>query len=153
MNTTQQDSIEREITVRASKERVFDAITDPEKIIKWFPDKVEGKIAVGERPIFDFGEYGKAAVYIAAVDPYDYFAYRWVPGHSDYPKGFVGDVLSQPHTLVEFRLEEVAGGTIIKVKESGFASLPPPMNEKKFTENTDGWKMMFDLLEKYLAEA
>jgi len=54
-----QDTIVREITVKAPKERVYTAITDPTQIIKWFPDAVEGKLEAGERPVFDFGEYGK----------------------------------------------------------------------------------------------
>jgi uncharacterized protein YndB with AHSA1/START domain len=150
MNATMQDTIEREITVRASKERVYNAIKDPAQIVVWFPDKVEGTMEVGDTPIFDFGDYGKSRVYIAAADPYDYFAYRWIPGHIDFPKGFLGDVLSEPNTLVEFRLTEVPGGTMVKLKESGFASLPPPMDAKKFEENNGGWDIMMDLLGKYL---
>lgn len=37
-----QDAIIREITVKASQERVYQAITDPAEIIKWFPDAIEG---------------------------------------------------------------------------------------------------------------
>jgi uncharacterized protein YndB with AHSA1/START domain len=147
-----QDTIERQVTVRASKERVFEAITQPDQIIKWFPDAVEGKLEVGERPVFDFAGYGKAAIYVTAVDPYHYFAYRWVPGETAEGEDALADVLAQPNTLVEFRLEESADGTVVKLKESGFASLPSQVYEKKFGDNTEGWEYMFGRLEKLFAQ-
>ena len=145
MSTTIQDVIERSITVKAAKERVFGAITDPKQIINWFPDAVEGTIEPGSRPIFDFGTYGKVELYITAVDPYDYFAYKWVPS------GDGGDVLAQKHTLVEFRLEETSEGTLVRLTESGFASLDPDQIAARYKDNTEGWEYMFDRLEKLFA--
>jgi uncharacterized protein YndB with AHSA1/START domain len=138
MNTALQDTIEREIMVRAPRERVYSAIADADQIVKWFPERVEGKMAVGERPIFDFGKYGKVHLYVVAAQPYEYFAYRWLPG-SEYQPGFEGDVLSKPNTLVEFRLEDAPDGTRVRLKESGFASLPPEAYEKAFADNSEGW--------------
>ena len=147
MNTAVQDAVERQITVRAKKERVFNAIADPEQIIAWFPDRVEGKFEVGERPIICFGDNYKVQLYVVANEPYDYFAYRWVPADGDADTGYVGDVLTQPNTLVEFRLTESAAGTTVTLKESGFASLPEETAAKLFKGNTDGWKYMIDRLE------
>ncbi len=144
MNTTMRDVIEQEVTVRAAKERVFRAITDPEQLVAWFPDKVEGKIAAGENPIFEFNGYGTHTINVVAIEPNDYFAYRWDPS------GFVGDVLSRPNTLVEFWLEDVSGGTKVKVKESGFASLAADVASKKFEENSGGWPIILGLLRKML---
>jgi len=144
-----QDVIEREVTIRASQERVFNAIIDPAQIVAWFPDTVEGEMKEGEKPIFGFGEgWGRYTVDIIKVQPYDYFAYRWVQTLD--PNGFIGDVLSQPHTLVEFNLREDAGKTVVKVTESGFASLPEEIAKKKFQDNSGGWTHMIDLLQKYL---
>jgi len=147
MNAAVQDSIERQITVRAKKERVFNAIADPKQITAWFPDKVEGTFEVGEQPIICFGENFQVQLYVVASDPYDYFAYRWVPADEGADTGYVGDVLTQPNTLVEFRLTESAAGTTVTLKESGFASLPEDVAAKLFKGNTDGWKFMIDRLE------
>jgi len=152
MMTAIQDTIEREITVRASKERVFNALIDPLQLVQWFPDGVEGKMELGERPIFDFGEYGKYQIYVTAVDPFDYFAYRWIPGNSDQPEGFLGDVLAFSNTLVEFRLQEGPHGTTVKLKESGFASLPERVAEKSVADNNEGWEVMLDRLEKLMTQ-
>ena len=150
MITTMQNTIEREITVRAPKERVFKAITDPKQIVAWFPDAVEGNIEAGERPTFDFGNNFKVQIYVLAVDPHDYFAYNWVPCNCA-ADSFRGDVLSEPHTLVEFRLQEVPSGTLVRVTESGFASLPVENAEKLFNGNSDGWAYMIGRLETLMS--
>lgn len=145
-----QDSIEKEIVVRASKERVYAALTTPEQFVKWFAAGVEGTFGAGERPILDFGEYGCFKILVIAADPHDYFAYRCVPGSIFCPQGFLGDVLDEPNTLVEFRLETVAEGTRIRVKESGIASLPADVIEKTLDGNDAGWAFMLGRLEEYL---
>lgn len=153
MSNPVQDTIEREITVRAPKERVFKAIIDPAQIVKWFPDAVEGSFDEGERPIFDFGKYGKYRILIIANRPHDYFAYKWTPGSYYLPDGFLGDVLTVPHTFVEFFLNDCPEGTLVKLKESGFASLPAEQIEVSLKDNNEGWDYMMASLAKFLAEA
>ena len=149
MENTIQDAIVKEFTTTASKERVFKAISEPSQMIKWFPDSIEGNIKKDERASFTFNGHGTAPVYIVAVQPNDYFAYRWVPG--SIKDANVGkDILERPTTLVEFRLEEVTGGTKVTLKESGFSSIPAEVVEKAFEQNTHGWGFMFGRLEKYL---
>jgi len=150
MSSAIQDSIEKVIVVRATKERVYAALTTPEQLAKWFPDGVEGKIETGERPVFDFGEYGKLRMFVVAANPYDYFAYRCVDGSLYSPQGFLGDVLAEPNTLVEFTLETVAEGTRVHLKESGFASLPAEVIQQSIEGNDAGWDFMLGRLETYL---
>jgi len=147
-----QDKIERQVTIRAPKERVYRAITDPKQIVSWFPDAIEGTLGAGDRPILDFGEYGKNQIYVVAADPYVYFAYRWVPGCVDGTTGFKGDVLAVPHTFVEFRLSDHPSGTAVTLTESGFSNLPEAVAKKKFEENSGGWEYMLDRLEKLFAQ-
>lgn len=142
-----QDVIERTIVVHAPQETVYQAITDPAKIVKWFPDAVEGSFAVGERPIMRFGEEHVSQIYIEAVKPNDYFAYRWVPGDA----GALGDVLKVPHTLVELHLSSIDEGTKVVLKESGFAALPVEVAQKSLDMNSGGWDYMMSRLEKNFA--
>jgi uncharacterized protein YndB with AHSA1/START domain len=151
MENTMQDVIEREFVTKASKDRVFNAITDPEQIVSWFPDAIEGDLKKGERVVFEFKGHGKSQVYIVAVDPTDYFAYRWVPGSNTDPAGVGKDILDRPNTLVDFRLEEIPEGTKVSLRESGFASLPAETMEKALGENTQGWGFMLGRLEKLLS--
>lgn len=142
-----QDAIIKEVVINASKEAIYDAIANPEKVIKWFPDSVEGAYAKGERPLFVFDGHGKAQMHVVDARPHEYFAYQWIPGGSD----FVGDVTTVPHTLVEFNISEQGDGTCkVTLSESGFASLPAEMAEKAFNMNSGGWDyFMLDAFRKY----
>lgn len=49
-----QDVIRREVTIKATQEEIYEAIANPEKVVQWFPDSIEGIYAVGEHPLFAF---------------------------------------------------------------------------------------------------
>lgn len=142
-----QDVIIKEVIINASKETIYDAIANPEKVIKWFPDSIEGVYRKGERPLFVFDGHGKAQMYVVEAKPYEYFAYQWIPGGSD----FVGDVTTVPHTLVEFKITEEGNGVCkVVLSESGFSSLPKEMAEKSFKMNSGGWDyFILDSFPKY----
>ena len=144
-----QDVIQREIVISTTKERIYEAITNPELVVLWFPTAVEGKYAVGERPIFGFGEHGKNQLYIVDARPYEYFAYRWVPGANH----FIGDVLTVPNTLVEFFIEQQGDNCCrVTMTESGFAGLPIEIAEQSLKQNSGGWEFMLGRLVEYFAE-
>jgi len=141
-----QNTIKREISIQASQAQIFAAITDPEQLVKWFPDTVEGNLQPDNQAIFGFGEHGKNQVYVVACNPHDYFAYRWVPATH-----FLGDVLSVPNTLVEFHISEQSNGAChVTVTESGFADLPAATKESSFKQNSGGWDFMMDRLTQYM---
>lgn len=145
-----QDLIQREITIRASKERVYDAIANPELVVKWFPETIDGSYKVGEQPVFGFGDHGKNQILIVAADPHEYFAYRWVPGANQ----FIGDVNTIASTLVEFRIEEKTDGTcLVKLSESGFKGLPAEQMEAAFNQNSGGWNFMLGRLTDFFENA
>ena len=141
-----QNEIKREITIYAPKERIFAAIAEPDRVVKWFPETLEGDYVVGEQPVFGFGEHGKNRIYVVAAEPHHYFAYRWVPGANH----FMGDVLSVQTTLVEFRIEELADCSCkLTLTESGFAALPTDLMTSAFDQNSGGWDFMLDRLQHY----
>jgi uncharacterized protein YndB with AHSA1/START domain len=142
--------VEREIVVRAGVERVFAALTDPALFPTWGPERIEGKLAVGERPVFDFGGGGKCAVYVVALEAPRYFAYRWVQGETD-PAILLGDPLAVPNnTLVEFHLDKVEQGTRVRVVESGKA--PVGLVPKQALDQMGkGWELMLAGLPRHFA--
>lgn len=141
-----QNIIQREISIEASKELVYDAITNPKKIVEWFPDSIDGDCTIGAQPVFMFEGHGKCQIYIVDARPYEYFAYRWVPGGSD----FIGDVRTIPNTLVEFTIvEQGADFSKVTVTESGFAELPVEMRERTFKMNSGGWDFMLGRFGKF----
>ncbi len=149
MGAALQDTIEREVLLNAPAERVFLALTQKDRLLSWFPQKIDGEFKVGSTVLFVFGEgdsEDRCSVYVDTVTPNSYFAYRWVPGSI----GYVGDVLSQAHTLVEFFLEDADGKTRLKMVESGFASLPSDYYDQAVQENTSGWDYELKELQEYV---
>ena len=57
---------------------------------------------------------------IERMEPERLFSWRWHPGASE-PGA---DYSAEPTTLVVFELEEVPGGTLLTVVESGFDQVP-----------------------------
>ena len=47
---------------------------------------------------------------------------------------------------------EVANGVMLTVTESGFDQIPLARRAKAFTANEQGWGMVIQLIEKYLAK-
>lgn len=144
-----QNVIEKQIVIRAPQARIYEAITNPEEVVKWFPETLEGRYEVGEQPIFGFGDHGRNQLYIVEAKPHDYFAFRWVPGAAH----FLGDVLSVPNTLVEFRIADLGDGSCrLTLTETGFGELPAEMMASAFEQNSGGWSFMLGRLEARFAD-
>jgi hypothetical protein len=61
------------------------------------------------------------------------------------------DYSSEPTTLVLFELEDMDGGTLLKVVESGFDNIPAERRLKAFRMNSRGWDEQMTNIETYLA--
>ncbi|HYF48456.1 MAG TPA: SRPBCC domain-containing protein [Planctomycetota bacterium] len=152
MSESIQDEVRREVVIRASKERVYAALTQVELFTKWWPKAIEGTLEPGQKPLLDFGEAGKCRFFIVAAEPHHYFAYRWAQGAVS-PEETTADPLTLPNTLVEFRLEEVKGGTRVTVTESGLSKLPEKTRKQLESMGglagvTHGWREILKLLER-----
>ena len=111
------DRIERHIDIDADAERVWGLVSRP----GWWIN--EGEIlsnqAVeqrGDDHLVSHAVYGDFRIRTELLDPPRYAAFRWLPQESD-------DVPSDATTLVEFRIEDRAGGVRLSVVESGFSTL------------------------------
>jgi len=85
-------------------------------------------------------------VIVEAMEAERRFAYRWHPYAVD-PKV---DYSGEPMTLVEFRLDDVPGGTKLSVVESGFDQLPAHRRDEAFRMNDAGWKAQLENVRKYV---
>jgi hypothetical protein len=61
--------------------------------------------------------------------------------------------MAEPTTLVEFRLEEVAEGTLLTITESGFELVPAHRRERAFRMNDGGWSGQTENIRKYVEES
>jgi uncharacterized protein YndB with AHSA1/START domain len=145
------DRIERKIVLRAQRPRVWRAIADAKEFGAWFGVKLESPFAAGARvrgKITTPGyEHLVMEITIERIDPERLFSYRWHP----YAIEPGVDYSSEPTTLVEFRLEEVPGGTQLTVTESGFDQIPAARRAEAFRMNDQGWAEQLKNIERHVA--
>jgi uncharacterized protein YndB with AHSA1/START domain len=127
------DTIERTLTLPAPIERVWEALTDPVELSKWFGTEAEVDLRPGGAAAFGWPGEGRFHAVVTEVDPPRRFAYRWAMDR-DTP---VDDGIS---TLVTFTLEQADEGTRLTLVESGFASLPEEIRDRHLAGNTQGWQ-------------
>ena len=150
--TTEKTRIERSTRIAASRERVWQAITDPPQFAKWFGVEFTGNFEPGARiQMTTTPEEYKGIVFevlVEEVTPYT-LSWRWHPGM---PEPGV-DYSKEPMTLVEFRLEEAGGGTLVTVTESGFDRISLARRAGVFAQNDEGWRQQLVSLDGYLRNA
>jgi uncharacterized protein YndB with AHSA1/START domain len=146
------DRIEKEIVLRAPRSRVWRALADVEQFGSWFGMKFVGGWAPGSRAHGQFTLPGKGDVTIEIaierMDPESRLSYRWHP----YALEPGVDYSGEPTTLVEFHLEEVAGGTRLTVVESGFDGIPLARRAEAIRMNDAGWAEQLENIARYVAK-
>lgn len=150
MSTTTTDRIEKQVLLRAPRARVWRALTDSQEFGTWFQAKFSEPFRPGAvlkcQITYPGYEHVSFDMVVETVEPESYFTYRWHP-HSDKPGV---DYTGEPMTLVEFTLEEVEGGTLLKVVESGFDRLPLARRVEAFKSNEGGWAHQMTAIEEYV---
>lgn len=148
MNT---DRIEKTILLRAPRPTVWRALTTAEQFGAWFGAQLNGTFTPGARvsgrittPGYD---HLKIEIVIERVEPERVMSYRWHPYAID-PNV---DYSTEPTTLCEFTLEEVAEGTRLTVIESGFDRIPAERRDLAFRMNEGGWAAQLVSIERYLS--
>ena len=148
---TDTDRIEKTVTLRAPRARVWRALTATEEFGAWFGVKLEGAFAEGASirgKITHPGyEHLTMEMLVERIEPERYFAYRWHP----YAVDASVDYSAEPTTLVEFRLDEVDDGTVLTIVESGFDRVPAVRRDEAFRMNDQGWTEQARNIERYVA--
>lgn len=150
MSTSNTDRIEKEILLRASRSRVWRALTDTSEFSAWFRVKINGRFAVGEsvdgQNTYPGYEHLKMRLTVERIEPETLFSYRWHP----YAVDPAIDYDAEPTTLVEFRLEDAEGGTRLTVVESGFDKIPLARRAEAFRMNTQGWEGQMKNIQRHV---
>jgi uncharacterized protein YndB with AHSA1/START domain len=151
-----QDSIEREILIKAPPEVVWRTITEPDEIAAWFSDAVELDVQPGGAGALTWEPGGKATVSLSEpvtavlrvekVERPHYFSFRWM-----HPAGAEPD--TDNSVLVEFSLNPEGENTRLRLVESGFRRLARSEEETKrnVDDHSDGWDNHLGRLSEYLS--
>ena len=155
------DQIQKVTVLKASRERVWKAVSEAKQFGAWFGVEFDGEFKAGAhmtgkmRPTQADAEAAKRQeayagmkfeFWVDEIQPPSRITFRWHPFAID-PKR---DYSHEPKTLIVFQLDEVDGGTKLTITESGFDQIPLERRAEAFKMNTGGWDAQAKLLEKYV---
>jgi len=146
------DRIEKRIELKAPVSRVWRALTDYREFGEWFRVKLDGPFVEGQvsrgQVTYPGYEHLKWEAVVQKIEPERLFSFTWHPYGID-PKV---DYSKETPTLVEFRLEETASGTLLSVTESGFDKIPEQRRFEAFRMNDGGWAQQMKNIESHVAQ-
>ncbi len=142
--------IEKRIEIKAPPGRVWRALTDHREFGEWFRVSLEGPFVPGQTArghILHPGyEHVVWEAVVQRIEPERLFSFTWHPyavdPGTDYSK-------EQP-TLVEFRLEKTAAGTLVTLAESGFENIPAHRRDEALRMNEGGWTQQMKNIERHV---
>jgi uncharacterized protein YndB with AHSA1/START domain len=150
------DRIEKHIELKAPVSRVWRALTDYREFGEWFRVKLDGPFVPGQisrgQITYPGCEHIKWEAVVQRMEHERLFSFTWPHPKSldkaDAPLDYSGE----PMTLVEFRLEKTADGTLLTLTESGFDKLPGDRRLEAFRRNDGGWTQQMKNIENYISE-
>ena len=153
MNTST-DRIERKVLIKAPRARVWRALSDAGEFGDWFGVNFKGKAFVAGKHVqgkvtYPGFEHLDMDVLIERIVPEQLLSWRWHPAAIDAKV----DYSQEPTTLVVFELQEVDGGTMLTVVESGLDKIPLARRADVFRMNSSGWDQQMENIKKHVAKA
>jgi uncharacterized protein YndB with AHSA1/START domain len=149
MTQSSTDRVQKQVELKAPIERVWRALTDYKEFGQWFMVNLEGPFVVGKTvkgrityPGFDH----KLELVVQKMEPPHLFSYHWHPFALDEKR----DYSKEAPTLVEFKLQKIAGGTLLTVTESGFDSIPADRHDEAFRMHEGGWAEQMGNIKKFV---
>lgn len=148
------DSVERDVLIAASPEVVWSVITEPEHISRWFSDDADVDGRVGGDGTLTWKPGGRGGrkdvdlivpIRVVEAQPFRRFCFRW-----NHPQGAAPDESNS--ALVEFSLSEEAGGTRLRVLESGIGAVTRDEHDRAryVGQHEHGWAKHLGELAEYV---
>jgi uncharacterized protein YndB with AHSA1/START domain len=147
------DRIEKTIELKAPASRVWRALTDHQEFGTWFRVRLDGPFVVGQvsrgQITYPGYEHLRWEAVVQKMEPERLFSFTWHPYAVDPSQ----DYSNEPPTLVEFTLQRIAGGTLLRVVESGFDKIPSKRRDEAFRMNEGGWSEQIKNIARHVDEA
>jgi uncharacterized protein YndB with AHSA1/START domain len=147
-----ENQIRKQIQIAAPVSRVWRALTDSRQFGEWFLVKMDGPFVAGQpvggqitHPGY---EHVRMEIVVKAIEPETLFSYTWHP----YSIDLKVDYSKEESTLVEFRLQATAGGTLLTVTETGFDKIPAARRAEAFRMNDGGWAQQMNNIQAYVGK-
>lgn len=141
LETKEKFAIERSIWIKATRERVWHAITDPEQIGKWFSPGTQWHgtgLKVGGKLYVQNPETG-AEIYTQLIDVVD-------PPHQLITRSAPPEI---PHATV-WTLDEENGGTRLTITNTGYELESDDVRHNNMEQNAFGFGMMLENIKAHI---
>lgn len=146
------ERIEKRLELKAPVSRVWRALTDYREFGEWFRVKLDGPFAPGQishgHITYPGYEHVQWEAVVQRMEPERLFSFTWHPYAVD-PKM---DYSKETPTLVEFRLEKTASGTLLVLTESGFDKIPAARRGEAFRRDDGGWTEQMKNIETHVEQ-
>ena len=154
--------IEKTVVLKATLERVWQAISDSVRYGEWFGATFDGPFVAGQwlsgriTPTRVDPEVARLQephagmtlrIFVEQIEPMRRFAFRWHPYAIEPGR----DYSTEPTTLVTFELSAAVGGVLLRITETGFEQLPAERRAQALKSNEGGWAHQCGLISRYLA--
>lgn len=149
--TNSENTIERQIEISAPISKVWEALTDATLFGHWFKANLQSPFIAGKTTKAKNTSKGfemEMEFFVKEIKPQHYFSYAWHP----FPIDQTFDYSKEEPTLVEFYLEEIATGTLLKVRESGFDFITASRRAEAIKMHTGGWGAQLKNIEAFVGE-
>jgi len=151
-----ENRIEKRVELKAPIARVWRALTDYREFGEWFRVAIDGPFVVGKvsrgQILHPGYEHIVWEALIEKMEPERLFSYTWAQIEHHDKEHYLPDYSNAPRTLVEFRLEKTATGTLLTLTESGFENVPAEWREKARSGNDGGWTGQMQNIERYVTQ-
>jgi uncharacterized protein YndB with AHSA1/START domain len=118
------------VDIQAPPDRVFELFTDPDELVKWWPDAVTLEPRVGGKMELQFEGRGEVWGEITRFEPGRALAFTWI-------RGVAPDIT----TRVDVSLEDLGDGrTRVELVHSGWEAVPEDQVAEWRTIHDLGWK-------------
>jgi uncharacterized protein YndB with AHSA1/START domain len=146
------DRIEKTIELQAPVSRVWRALTDHREFGTWFGVRLDGPFVPGQvcrgKITHPGYEHVRWEAVVQAMEPERLFSFTWHPYAIEPDQDYSGE----PPTLVEFTLQSIAGGTLLRVVESGFDKIPAERRREAFRMNESGWSEQVRIITQHVEQ-
>jgi uncharacterized protein YndB with AHSA1/START domain len=147
-----ENQIEKRIEIASPVSRVWRALTDSRQFGEWFLVKMDGPFVAGQPAAGQIThpgyEHVRMEIVVKAIEPETLFSFTWHPYAVD-PKT---DYSQEESTLIEFRLQPTAGGTLLTVTETGFDKIPAARRAEALLRNDSGWAQQMKNIQAYVSK-
>jgi uncharacterized protein YndB with AHSA1/START domain len=138
-----EDTIVQEIVIKRPAEKIFEALTKPEELVKWW--RVEGKFQTThmESDLRPGGKWRMRLIGGSGTEMVVSGEYRQIERPHLLVFTWIRESEDATETLVRWNLAEKDGVTTVRVTHSGLTS-------ESLRKRNDGWPMILGLLQAYV---